>query len=42
MGLLDPLHILLEEDNVVISSATMFFHWVVNMDVVHLPLHLLP
>ena len=42
MRLLDPFHILLGEDNVVIPSETMFCHWVVDMDVVHLPLHRLP
>ena len=39
MGLPDPFHILLREDNVVIPSAMMFCHWVVDMDDVHLPLH---
>ena len=42
MGMPDPLHILLGEDNVVIPSEMMFCHWVVDMDVVHLPLHRLP
>ena len=42
MGLPDPFHILLREDNVVIPSAMMFYHWVVDMDAVHLPLHYLP
>ena len=42
MGLPDPIHILLGEDNVIILNARMFCHWVVDMDAVHLPLHHLP
>ena len=42
MGFLNPLHILLGEDNVVIPSATMFCHWVIDMEAIHLPLNRLP
>ena len=42
MWLHDPLQILLEEDNVVIPSATMLYHWVLDIDTVHLPLNCFP
>ena len=42
MWLHDPFQILLEEDNVVIPSATMFCHWVLDIDAVHLPLNCFP
>ena len=42
MGLLNRLHISLEEDNVIIPSAMMFCHWVINMEAIHLPLNRLP
>ena len=42
MWLHDPLQILLEEDNVVIPSAAMLYHWVLDIDAVHLPLNCFP
>ena len=42
MGLLNTLQISLGKDNVVIPSVTMFCHWVIDMEAVHLPLNYLP
>ena len=35
-------NIILTNKVVIIPSATMFCHWVVDMDTIHLPLHRLP
>ena len=42
MGLPNSLHILLREDNVVIPSARIFCHWVLDMNVAHLSLDCFP
>ena len=42
MGFLNPLHISLGEDNVVIPNAMMFCHWVIDVEAIHLPLNRLP